>query len=157
MRKRIILQDSRDISSADEASLDIKSLAQVEITSEDPVFPIESALISNSGSEWKAAQPGKQTIRILFDKPQNIKQIHLEFNENTQSRTHEFMLCWLKSGGQTYQELVRQQYTFSPSDTTCEIEDYHVDLHDLSVLELKIIPDISGGSARASLSKLKLT
>jgi hypothetical protein len=156
MRKRIITQDSHNISPADEAWLDIKDLAEVEITSEDPAFPIELALVADSGSEWRAAKPKKNTIRILFDKPQNIKRIYLEFNENTQSRTHEFVLSWLRDGGKSYQEIVRQQYTFSPPDTTCEIEDYTIELYKVSVLELQIIPDISGGSAIASLSKLQL-
>jgi hypothetical protein len=37
-----------------------------------------------------------------------------------------------------------------------ELEDYTVDLVGLTWLELSIIPDISGGEARASLARLRL-
>ena len=37
-----------------------------------------------------------------------------------------------------------------------EIEDYAVDLVDVGVLELIIVPDKSGGEARASLVKMRL-
>jgi hypothetical protein len=36
------------------------------------------------------------------------------------------------------------------------LEDYLVDLTDLTVLELEIIPDKSGGEDRASLRSLRL-
>jgi len=157
MRKRIITQGYHDIPPADQGWLDLQHLAEVEITSEDPAFPIELAIISGDSAGWRAAEPGKQTIRILFDGPQRIKRIHLQFDENTQSRTHEFVLCWSKDGGKSYQEILRQQFTFSLPDTICETEDYLVDLHGVSVLELRIVPDISGGSAHASLSKLQLS
>jgi len=37
-----------------------------------------------------------------------------------------------------------------------ELEDYVVDLDGLTMLELSIIPDISGGETRASLAQLRL-
>ena len=51
---------------------------------------------------------------------------------------------------------MRQQYTFSPPDTIEEIQDYRVDLKNVAGIELKIVPDISGGTARASLAQLSL-
>jgi len=156
MRKRIINQNSHDISPDDNEWLDLNHLAQIEITSEDPASPIESALTGDIGSGWRAAQPGKQTIRILFDEPQRIKCICLQFDENSQNRTQEFVLSWLKDDETSFQEILRQQYTFSPPVTVSEIEDYVVDLHEVSALELMIIPDISGAIAHASLSKLQV-
>jgi hypothetical protein len=47
---------------------------------------------------------------------------------------------------------VRQQYHFSPSGATEEIEEYQVELEDVAALELTIIPDISGGGACADQS-----
>jgi hypothetical protein len=52
--------------------------------------------------------------------------------------------------------LVRQQYNFSPPATTREVEDYTVNLDRVTALELSIVPDISGGEARASLARLQL-
>lgn len=129
-------------------------MAQVELTSEDSANPIEGALTAGAG--WRAAQAGEQTIRILFDEPQQIRRIHLEFREKEQERTQEFVLRWSADGGQSYREIVRQQYNFSPPDTTDELEDYAVELEGVTSLELKIVPDISGGESRASLAQLRL-
>ena len=38
--------------------LDLEQVAKVEVTSEDPNFPIESALVSGKGPGWRAAQKG---------------------------------------------------------------------------------------------------
>jgi hypothetical protein len=156
MRKKIINQGPEGVSAADKNWLDLEVLAQVEVSSEDAAHPIESALISNTGSGWQAAQPGKQTIRLLFDKPQNIRSICLVFQEDEQARTQEFVLSWSSDGGQSYMEITRQQYNFSPSSTTREVEDYTVELNGLTTLELIIVPDISGGPACASVAQLRL-
>ena len=37
-----------------------------------------------------------------------------------------------------------------------EVEDYDVDLDGVTALELRIVPDISGGSTRASLAQLRV-
>jgi hypothetical protein len=54
-----------------------------------------------------------------------------------------------------YREIVRQQYNFSPPGRDSRGEDYSVNLAGVTTLELNIIPDISGGSARASLTQLR--
>ena len=53
-------------------------------------------------------------------------------------------------------EIVRQQYNFSPPGNTRELEDYFVDLEAMTMLELQINPDISGGGVHASLEQLRL-
>ncbi len=156
MRKRIIGHGPREVAAAEPGWVDIDLLAQVEITSEDDDYPIESALIPGTGLGWRAAQPGEQLIRLLFDAPRSLKRIHLMFHEGEQERTQEFVLRWSPDGGQSYREILRQQYTFSPPGATREVEDYEVDLHGVTALELKIVPDISGGSARASLAQLRI-
>ena len=156
MRKRIINQGAEGVSAANENWLDLEALAQAEVSSEDAAHPIESALIPNTGSGWRAAQAGKQTVRLSFDKPQKIRSIRLVFQENEQERTHEFVLRWSPDSGQSYREIARQQYNFSPPGTTREFEDYTVELHGLTTLELIIVPDIGGGSAYASVTQLRL-
>jgi hypothetical protein len=156
MLKRIIGQDVRDTSPANQQWLNLDALAQVEVTSEDPAHPIESRLLPGTESGWRAAQPGPQTVRLVFDQPQRIKRLHLEFHEDELERTQQFVLGWSSDGGQSYREIVRQQYNFSPTATTDEREDYTVDLDAVTNLELSIVPDISGGSARASLAQLRL-
>jgi hypothetical protein len=156
MRKRIIGHDHRDVSAAEHDWVDLERLAQVEITSEDVGYSIESALIPGMGSGWRAAQPGEQTIRLRFDEPLRLKRIRLVFHEDEQERTQEFVLRWSPDGGQSYREILRQQYNFSPPGAAREVEDYDVDLDAVTVLELRIVPDISGGSARASLAQLRV-
>jgi hypothetical protein len=156
MRKRIIGHGPGEVAVTESGWMDIDLLAQVEITSEDVDYPIESALIPGTGPGWRAAQPGEQTIRLLFDEPLRLKRIHLVSQEDEQERTQEFVLRWSPDGGQSYREIVRQQYNFSPPAATREVEDYDVDLDGVTTLELKIVPDISGGSARATLAQLRL-
>jgi hypothetical protein len=82
--------------------------------------------------------------------------MRLLFQEDKQERTQQFVLRWSSDGGQSYREIVRQQYNFSPPGTTSECEDYTVDLDGVTALELSIVPDISRGPARASLAQLRL-
>jgi len=156
MRKRIIGQVLAEVSAAVPAWRDLEPLAQVEVTSEDAGYPVESALIPGMGPGWRAAQPGEQIIRLLFDEPLKITRIRLVFHEDEHERTQEFVLRWLPDGGQSYREIVRQQYNFSPPETLREVEDYDLDLDGVKALELWIMPDISSGSARASLAQLRL-
>jgi hypothetical protein len=157
MRKQIINPATQAASSADfQDWLALENLVKVELTSEDEEHPVESALIANAGPGWRAQQPGEQTIRMLFDKPHAIRHIQLLFEEDERARTQEFVLRWCADGETACREIVRQQYNFSPPDSVRELEDYTVDLDSLTVLELGIVPDISGGDARASLTRLRL-
>ncbi len=136
--------------------LDVETLAEVQMTSEDAAHPIESALLPDAGDGWRAAEAGDQTIRFVFDRPQRIRRIRLNFIEATLQRTHEYVLRWSSNRGQSFREIVRQQWNFSPPDTTSELEDYSVDLEGVTTLELKITPDIRGGATCASLAQLRL-
>jgi hypothetical protein len=156
MRKRIINPGAQDSSLANQHWLKLEALADVEVSSEDQAHPIESALTAGAGSGWRAEQPGPQTIRLLFHEPQRIERLNLRFQENERERTQQFVLRWSSDAGQSYREIVRQQFNFSPPDTISESEDYNVALAGLTALELNIVPDISGGTARASLAQLRL-
>jgi len=156
MRKRIISQTPQNVSFIDPSWLDLQRLAHVELTSEDAAHPIEAALLPNTGAGWRAAHAGEQTIRLLFDELQSVRRIQLLFQEEHQARTQEFVLRWSPDAGQSYREIVRQQYNFSPPDMTREFEDYTVDLVGVTGLELRIVPDIRGGDARASVAQLRI-
>jgi hypothetical protein len=156
MRKRILDPDTPEIPSAEPVWLDLERLARVELSSEEPAHPVEAALISGDTRGWRAAHPGEQTIRLLFDEPLSLRHIRLVFTETAHERTQEFVLKWTEGGGRTYREIVRQQYHFSPPDTTRELEEYGVKLEGVSALELQIVPDISRGPACATLEQLRL-
>lgn len=154
MRKRIV-DFNHPNNSTDGEWLDLEKIAQVEITSENPEYPIEKALLLDSQSEWRAAQTGKQVIRLMFDQPQNINRIALHFVESQVERTQEFALRWFDSKSNSFHDIVRQQWNFN-SGSTEETEDYRVKLTNVTVLELIISPDIQGRQVYASLQKLRL-
>ena len=141
---------------AQEEWLDLEDMARVELTSEDPDHPIEAALVPQAGSGWVAAEPGRQRIRLVFHQPQQLRRIMLRFDEPRRERTQEFALRWSPDGGRSFEEIVRQQYTFSAAGATTEVEDFNVDLPSVTALELLINPDQGRGQARASLTEWRL-
>lgn len=157
MRKRIIKSVQEEATSTDQDWLNIEALAEVEITSEDTAYPIESALMPGDAAlGWRASCSGTQTVRLLFDAPQRLQRIWLRFVELKIERTQEYVLRWSPDDGKSFQEIVRQQWNFNPQGSSSESEDYHIDLPAVTVLELNIIPDISGRNAFASLAELRL-
>ena len=155
MRKRQI-STLPSVSPSGQAWLDVERMASVEVTSEEKGYPIESALLGGENRGWRAANPGPQTIRLVFDEPQKLRRIRLAFEDSENTRTQEFVLRWSPDAGHSFREIVRQQWNFSPPDSAREIEDYAVELSEMMVLELIIVPDKSGGAARASLASLRL-
>ena len=155
MRKRISSHPQRESALANTGWLDLEALARVEVTSEDAAHPIESALLPVGTTGWRAESPGEQTIRLLFEAPQRLRRIRLLFREQKHARTQELVLRWSPTGDGLLRDVVRQQYHFSPSGATEEIEEFRVELEDVALLELTIIPNLSGGSY-ASLAQLRL-
>jgi hypothetical protein len=153
MRKRIVethLANPRGES--DQGWLDLEQIATVEVTSEDPRFPIESAFGPERELGWRASQKGEQQIRIIFDEPMSLHRIQLRFHEAECERTQEFTLRWSAAAGEPTNEIVRQQWNFSPAGSTTEIEDYAIELNAVSVLELAIQPDLRLREAVATLA-----
>jgi hypothetical protein len=190
MRKRLIEKNAGTAAGRGTLAgewLDLESLAKVEISSEDERFPIEQALeAGGKAAGWRAATTGPQTIRLRFDAPIAIHRIYLHFLEREVERAQEFAMYAGSGDGElgladaalqqtdarrqtepalrpadaALREIVRQQYSFSPGGSTEEIEDYSVDLKDVTVLELHIDPDRvhdpRQSRAHASLAALRL-
>ena len=151
MRKSIVkAQPTQTNPRTDEGWFDLERIATAELTSEDPAYPIESALTNSGG--WRAAKEGRQVIRLVFDKPQVLHRIWLRFSETEFTRTQEFVLRAFSWGAQPFREIVRQQWNFSPEGSTEETEEYPLELTDVSALELAIQPDITSGKAIATLA-----
>jgi hypothetical protein len=155
MRKKVIDQQLTGPQSHCQEWLDLSEIAAVEVSSEDPNFHIDYALSAKEGLGWRAAVPGNQIIRILLDNPRPLHRIKLVFSETAVERTQEFTLRWSQAGG-PLREIFRQQWNFSPRGATREVEDYQVNLYDLSVLELTLTPDLSGNDAFATLETWRL-
>lgn len=157
MRKRIVERPrTPHVGSINRSHLPIEAIAQVEVTSEDPERPIEAALSEPGTRGWRAAAPGEQRVTILFDEPELVRKMTLQFVETDRPRTHEFVLTWSSRIDGPAHIIVRQQWTFSPSGSTSESETYFVDLSNVRMLELMIKPDLSDPTAIASLREWRI-
>jgi hypothetical protein len=155
MRKSIKSSDT-ELSPEKASWLDVSAIAQVEVTSEDSQHPIEAAFAEEDRRGWRASERGKQTIRLFFDEPQRIRRIWLRFIELHEERTQQFTLQWSKDKNDALRPLFQQQWNFSPSGSTSQIEDYEVELDGVWMLQLVIDPDISRGPAVATLASWRL-
>ena len=156
MRKRI-LRPAEAVRA--DPGLDVASLATVLVSSESEDYPIENAFDADrgpGGSYWQAGAAGAQTIVVEFDTPQALERVCLEIEERDTARRQELALETSCDGGETYREHVRQEYNFSPPGTTFEREEWRVPIQAVTHLRLRIVPEKSGGAARARLTSLAL-
>lgn len=156
MQKRIIGDNRPDTVSLTAQQLNLEELADVEVSSEDTEHPIETALLSGFSRGWRAGMPGKQAIRLLFKQAQPVKCIQLDFLESAIARTQEYVVRISQDNGQSFREIVRQQWNFNPQGCTASSEQHAVDLPAVSIIELHITPDISDSNAFASLEKMRV-
>jgi hypothetical protein len=158
MRKSVIAETTVAAASSPEGWLDLDAIARVEISSENVNLPIEHALGKTATTGWRAAETGPQVVRLVFDAPQTIRRIQLHFVDRVAERSQEFAVY--AGSGAELREVRRQQWTFSPHGATEEIEDYTVDLHGVTTLELRIDPDRSHdpklSQSYASLQSMRL-
>jgi hypothetical protein len=135
--------------------LNTDQCASIAVTSEQSGYPIEAALASQEPG-WRAATAGSQIIRLIFDNPQTLRRIQLIFEDRENTRTQEFVLRWSLGAEHSFREIVRQQWNFSPHGSVRETEDYKVQLSEVALLELIVVPDKSGGDAQASLRSFRI-
>jgi hypothetical protein len=155
VRKAILPSNADHAISSSDQWLNLEELASVEVSSEDPSYPFEEALHGAARDGWKAGAPGPQAIRLTFDQPQSIRRIRLEFREDGPERVQEFAL-YAMTANQARKEVLRQQWTFSPGGSTQEIEDYPVELADVTAIELQIDPGRHDKQKIASLQSIAL-
>ena len=136
--------------------LDAASIARVEVTSEDPDYPVESVFNFGKGPGWRSSGAGEQTIRLIFDEPRRIRRVWLRFVEPERERTQEFVLRWSANSASPLREIARQQWNFSPSGATVEIEDYKVNVQDAGIFALSIKADISDHRVPATLAEWRV-
>ena len=138
---------------------DISAIATVLVTSEDPDHPIDHVFDGQRGpgaSRWIAAQSGEQRLILAFDAPQTIHKLRVEIDEPDVNRTQEMYVSISTDRGQTYRELLRQEYTFSPPATSHEREEWTLNADGVSHLQVGIKPDKGGRACRATLTSLTL-
>jgi hypothetical protein len=154
LRKQIVAKPSRGPVPLP-GEIQIADVATVQVTSEQADHPIDHAFDQSrgpGGSRWVADAPGEQSVILVFDRPQIIRQIGLEVEERAVSRTQELAVSVSSDGGRTYRELVRQEFNFSPPDTSFERELWSVSAGAVTHLRLQIKPDKGGRVGRATLT-----
>lgn len=157
LRKRIV--NTVPTAQHNNAALDIAAVATVIVTSEDPAHPIDNVFDNHDepgAHRWVAADTGEQYLILDFDKRQTIRQITLVIDETAVQRSQELTISISSDGGRTYQELIRQEYNFSPPGTTRERETWSVSAESISHLCLQIKPDKGGKPSHATLTSLTL-
>ncbi|MGD1096295.1 MAG: hypothetical protein ABSB35_30420 [Bryobacteraceae bacterium] len=93
MRKRVIRPTAVALAPPSAGDwLDLEQIVEVEVTSEDPEWPIQFAFNVGEERGWRAGDPGEQTIRLRFDQPLRLQRIRLRFVETETERTQEFCL-----------------------------------------------------------------
>lgn len=141
----------------DEPEIPVASIATVFVTSEQSDHPIDHAFDAQrgpGGTRWVAEQAGEQTIVVAFDTPQAIGRVSLEVEEPETSRTQELQLSVSNDGGNTYREVCRQEFNFSPGGATFERETWAVSEAKATHVKVWIKPDKGGRPCRASLTSL---
>ena len=159
MLRKQIIKPSQETPGPIPGEIDIAAVASVQVTSEDPLHPVDHAFDPQrgpGGTRWVAGAPGEQAVILAFAAPQTIRQVILEVEETEVARTQELQLAVSCDGGQTYRELVRQEFNFSPPGTTFEREDWAVAAGGVTHLRLVIRPDKGGKPCRATLTSLAL-
>ena len=132
-------------------------VATVQVTSEQTDHPIDNAFDPSrgpGGSRWIAGAPGEQSVTLVFDRPQTIRQIGIEVEELGVSRTQELAVSVSSDGGRTYQELVRQEFNSARRGQSFERELWSVSAVAVTHLRLEIKPDKGGHIGRATLTSL---
>jgi hypothetical protein len=156
MRKHIL---QSQVSTPDAREIPVTSVATVFTTSEAADHPIDHAFNcprGPGGTRWIAEQAGEQTIILVFDSPQTIRQVSLEVEEKEVGRTQELALSVSSDGGHHYRELRRQEFTFSPDGATFEREEWTICEPGVTHVRVAIKPDKGGKSCRAALTSLAL-
>jgi hypothetical protein len=157
MLRKHLLKDRPVVPAPRPGEKDIAAIATVFVTSETADHPIDHAFDHHrgpGGSRWLAAAPGEQVLILVFDAPQAISNIILEVEELEVSRTQELSVAVSCDGGQTFRELRRQEYTFSPPGTTFEHEEWTIAAEGVTHVQLVITPDKGHTPCRATLTTL---
>jgi hypothetical protein len=111
---------------------------------------------ARSRGVWSSDSPGEQMIEMRFHEPMSVSLLRIICSEPQQSRTQEMTVWASLHRGEQHREVVRQQFNFSPYGATEEIEQFVVELDDVSAIQLRIVPSIDGRRAVARVDGLWL-
>ena len=127
--------------------LDLDVVAEVTIS-------VAGQRVARCAGAWSADRPGEQTIEIRFRHAITVSRVRVVSREAEQSRTQEMTIWASLRRGERHREVLRQHFNFSPGGATEQVEEYAVQLEDVSALQVRIVPCIDGRRAVARVSEL---
>jgi hypothetical protein len=139
--------------------IDLRSCAEVRISSEHPEHPIEHLFdgsVGEGASRWVAGHRDRpEAILLVFDQPIDIAYCEFEAEERERVRTQQVIADYLPVGGDTYRQCFVQEFNFSPNGATYQREMIGLSLHAVRRLRLTVLADKSGKGV-PSLTALRL-
>jgi len=158
LRKRFLPDESgAGITAA--GAIDLASSSVIGFSSEHPSHPIENLLDSHAGlggTRWISGRADvAERIVIEFDQPQTISRLVYEVEERERERTQEIRVEASLDHGETYRQVLVQEYSFSPGGATFQREDLRLRLENVTHLRLHIVPN-KQGFGPATLTSLRL-
>src|SRR6202011_2628930 len=87
--------------------------------------------------------------------PQPVSRLVYEVEETMRERTQEVHVEVSEDGGQSYRQILVQEYNFSPRGATYQREEQRFNLPQVTHLRLTIVPNKSG-SGTVTLTRLRL-
>ena len=134
---------------ADDRWLDREALADVTII-------VGGERVARSPHGWSADCPGEQMIEIRFRHSTSVSRLRVVSWEVDQSRTQEMTIWACLRRGEGHREVMRQRFTFRPGGATAQVEEYALQLTEVSALQVRIVPCIDGRRAVARVSELRI-
>ena len=132
----------------DDRWLDLEALAAVTIT-------VGGERVARSAHGWSADCPGEQMIEIRFRHSTSVSRLRVVSREVDQSRTQEMTIWACLRRGEGHREVLRQRFSFRPG-ATAQVEEYALQLTEVSALQVRIVPCIDGRRAVARVSELRV-
>jgi hypothetical protein len=105
---------------------------------------------------WSAESPGEQMILIRFHHRTPVRRLRVVSSAVRESRTHEMTIWVSLRGGERHREVLRKQFDFSPNGGAEEVEEYALQLEEVSAIQLRIVPGIDGRSVVARVSEIRV-
>jgi hypothetical protein len=122
----------------------------------DGIITCADERVARAPRSWSAECPGEQTIEIRFRHRTSVRRLRVVCAEVDQPRTQEMTIWASLRGGEGHREVVRQQFNFSPHGATEEVEEYALQLDEVSTIQLRIVPSIDGRPAVARVIELRV-
>jgi hypothetical protein len=86
----------------------------------------------------------------------SLRRLRVVSAEGEQLRTQEMTIWASLHRGERHRELLRRQFSFSPRGATEDVEEQVLQLDDVSMIEVRIVPSIDGQPATARVTDLRV-